>query len=85
MSSEILRSMQDVGLLFSSRPIAIPLIILIIAKLYFIDPSTIFYSIGLLLLTGIFSMRWCIQLIARNKLEFLTTFKKLKKINSSVK
>ena len=79
MPQDFWRSAQDLLLLFSTRIIAIPLIILLIFKLYTLNPATLIYSLGLLLLTTLFSMRWCIHLIARNKLAFLTIYKEVKK------
>ena len=79
MPQEFWRSAQDLALIFSARPIAIPLMILIVFKLYSLNPSTLVYTIGLLLLSILFSMRWCVHLIARNKLAFLTIYNEMKK------
>lgn len=78
MSQEFRRSLQDLVLIFSARPIALPLMLLIVVKLYSLNPATLFYALGLLLLSCLFSMRWCIHLIARHKLTFLAIYKETK-------
>ena len=75
MPQEFWRSLQDVALIFSARPIAIPLIILLVVKLYSLNTATLAYTLGLFLLTVLFSMRWCIHLIATNKHAFLTIYR----------
>ena len=75
MPREFWRSVQDLLLIFSARPVALPLMILLVIKLYSLNPATLMYSLGLLLLTCLFSLRWCIHLIARHKLAFLTIYK----------
>ena len=79
MPQEFLRSLQDVVLIFSARVIALPLMVLLVIKLYSLNPDTLIYSIGLLVLTCLFSMRWCIHLIARNKFAFLTIYNDIRK------
>lgn len=81
MRSEIWHSLQDLLLIFSTRAIALPLIALLVIKLYSLNPATLIYTVGLLGLTILFSMRWCIHLIARNKLEFLTLYRQTRKQN----
>ena len=75
MPQEFWRSVQDLVLIFSARPIALPLMVLLIFKLYSLNPATLLYAIGLLLLTSLFAIRWCVHLIARHKLAFLTIYK----------
>ena len=82
MPQEFWRSVQDLALIFSARPIALPLIILIVFKMYSLNPGTLIYALSLLLLTCLFSMRWCIHLIARHKLAFLTIYKETRKKNN---
>jgi hypothetical protein len=79
MPQEFWRSIQDLLLIFSARPIALPLIILLVIKLYSLNPGTLIYSLGLVVLACLFSMRWCIHLIARHKLAFLTIYSDIKK------
>ena len=75
MPQEFWRSLQDLALIFSARPIAIPLIFLLIIKLYSLNSSALVYALGLFCLTVLFSMRWCIHLIATNKNAFLTIYR----------
>lgn len=75
MPKEFWQSVNDLALLFSARPIAIPLILLLIVKLYSLNPATLIYTLGLLLLTVLASMRWSIHLIARHRLAFLKILK----------
>ena len=79
MTREFWQSVNDLALLFTARPIAFPLIILLIVKLYTLNPATLVYALGLLLLTVLVSMRWSIHLIAKHKLAFLTVFKEQRK------
>ena len=79
MPQEFWRSAQDLALIFSARPIAIPLIVLLLAKLYSLEPATLAYSVGLLLLSILFSMRWCVHLIARHRKAFLTIYSDIHK------
>lgn len=72
------RSMNDLALLFSARLIAFPLIILLVIKLYFLNPTTLAYSVGLVLLTTLAAMRWSIHLIAKHKLAFLEALREEK-------
>jgi len=72
------RSVEDLVLIFSARPIALPLMVLLLIKLYSLDPATLVYSVSLLLLSCLFSMRWCIHLIARHKNAFLTIYSEIK-------
>ena len=75
MPKDFWRSVNDLALLFSARPIAVPLILLLLVKLYTLHPATLIYSLSLLLLTILVSMRWSIHLIARHRLAFLKIFK----------
>jgi len=79
MPREFWRSLQDLVLIFSARTIALPLMALLVFKLYSLNPATLIYSLGLLSLTILFAMRWCIHLIARHKFEFLTIYKDINK------
>ncbi len=79
MPQEFLRSVQDLILIFSARPIALPLMVLLVLKLYTLEPATLIYSLGLLLLTVLFSIRWCIHFIARHKNAFLTVYQDMQK------
>lgn len=79
MPQEFWRSAQDLVLIFSARPIALPLMVLLVLKLYSLEPGTLIYALGLLLLTVLFSIRWCIHFIARNKNAFLTVYKDMQK------
>lgn len=71
-------SVNDLALLFTARPIALPLILLLVIKLYLINPTTLVYTLGLLLLSVLVAMRWSIHLIAKQKLSFLKIFKEQK-------
>ena len=77
MPQEFWRSVQDLVLIFSARPIALPLMGLLVFKLYTLNPSTLIYAVGLLLLTCLFSMRWCLHFIARHKQAFLTIYSEM--------
>jgi hypothetical protein len=81
MTKDTVRTLNDLALLFSAKPIAVPLILLLIFKLYTLEPATFFYTLGLLLLTTLFVMRWCIHLIAAKKLTFLAIYKEMDKDN----
>lgn len=82
MSKELLRSLNDLALLFSARPIALPLIILLTAKLYTLNSATLVYSLGLVLLTVLATMRWSIHLIAKHKLAFINALRSTNKKSS---
>ncbi len=68
---------RDLGLLLSSKVVAVPLILLLLFKLYTLDNSSVFYAVTLVVLTCLGSMRWCIHLIAKNKLEFLGIYRSI--------
>lgn len=71
MPREFWRSINDLVVMLSARPIALPLIALLLFKLYQLHSAALIYALGLLLLAVVFTMRWCIRLLAAQKLNFL--------------
>ena len=75
MPSSVWQSLNDLTTMLSARPVALPLIILLIAKIYSLAPTSLFYVLGLMLLTGLFAVRWGFYLVARQKYAFAQIYK----------
>ena len=67
MLNPILQSINNLTLFLSAGPIAIPIIFLLIYKIYSLAPVTLAYVIFLVILTSLFAMRWVIYFIAKEK------------------
>lgn len=79
MQREHWQSLNDVVALFTARPVAVPLLGLLLIKIYMIAPDTILYVAGLLLLSTMATLRWGIHYLAVRRVEFNNEFKKQKR------
>lgn len=58
MRREFWQSLNDLVVLFTARPIALPLLALLLIKIYMISPETLVYAAALTLLSALSSLRW---------------------------
>ena len=81
MKQTFWQSLNDLIILFTARPIGITLIGLLILKLYSLTPapSTLIYTLALVLLTALFSFRWGLHLVVRQKHLLAEVYEKEKK------
>ncbi len=70
MQREYWQSLNDIIALFTARPIALPLLVLLLTKIYLISPETIAYVGALLLLSIMSALRWGIHYLAVRRVEF---------------
>ena len=70
MSLPTWERINDLTVLFTARPVAVPLIILLAAKIYSLAPSSLLYMLALVFMTGLFAMRWSLHMIAQHKVAF---------------
>jgi len=78
MHRENWQSLNDIVALFTARPIALPLLGLLLIKIYMISPEAILYVAGLLLLSCLATLRWGIHYLALRRIEFSQEFKRQK-------
>ncbi|MAZ87725.1 MAG: hypothetical protein CL693_08765 [Cellvibrionaceae bacterium] len=76
MQREYWQSLNDIIALFTARPIALPLLALLLIKIYLISPETLVYVGALLLLSTLSALRWGIHYLAMRKLEFVEEYRK---------
>ncbi len=79
MQREQWQSLNDIVALFTARPVAVPLLCLLLIKIYMISPDTILYVAGLLLLSSMATLRWGIHYLAVRRVEFNDEFKRQKR------
>ncbi len=72
-------SASDLAALLSYRWVALPLMILATFKLYSLDPNTLLYSVFLILVTALFSVRLCMQFIVQQRVQFAREYQQQKK------
>ncbi len=70
------QSLNDIVALFTARPIALPLLVLLLVKIYQISPETLIYVGALLLLSTLSALRWGIHYLAVRKLQFAEEYRK---------
>ncbi len=78
MQREQWQSLNDIIALFTARPIAVPLLGLLLIKIYMISPGAILYVAGLLLLSTLSTLRWGLHYLAIRRDEFNEEFKRQK-------
>ncbi len=78
MQREQWQSLNDIIALFTARPIAVPLLGLLLIKIYMISPGAILYVAGLLLLSTLSTLRWGLHYLAIRRVEFNEEFKRQK-------
>lgn len=78
MHSQLWRSINDITALFTAKPIAVPLTLLLLAKIYWISPDTLVYVLGLLLLSTLVTARWGIHYLATRRIEFIEEYERQK-------
>lgn len=76
MPHEHWQSLNDVITLFTARPIALPLLVLLLIKIYLISPETIVYVGALLLLSVLSALRWGIHYLTTRRYEFFEEYRK---------
>lgn len=76
---EFWNTLNDLTTLFTTRFIAVPLLGLIIYKLYLIEPGTFIYACALTTLTCLSSARWGISYLAAHPKAFMAHYIQLKK------
>ncbi len=79
MKKQALAALNDLTTLFTARGIAIPLILLLLFKIYSLAPESLIYVMCALLLTAAGSIRWSLHYIVNHKLVFAKLYNKSKK------
>jgi len=78
-SHEFLNTLNDLTALFTARFIALPLLFLLIYKLYLIEPDTLLYACALAALTCLSGARWGIAYLTKHPKAFMAQYTYLKK------
>ncbi len=79
MKNQALAALNDLNTLFTARGIAVPLILLLLYKIYSLAPESFIYRLFALLLTAVGSIRWSLHYIVNHKLVFAKLYNKSKK------
>ncbi len=79
MQREYWQSLNDIIALFTARPIALPLLALLLIKIYLISPETILYVGALLLLSILSALRWGVHYLAMRRIEFAEEYRRQRK------
>lgn len=82
-SQELWNTLNDLTTLFTARLIAIPLLGLLIYKLYLIEPETLVYACALSALTCLSGARWGISYLATHPKAFMAHYTLLKEQKKS--
>jgi len=84
-SHEFWNTLNDLTTLFTARLIAIPLLGLLIYKLYLIAPETLIYACALTTLTCLSGARWGISYLATHPKAFMAHYTLLKEQKNGTK
>lgn len=76
MRKEFWQSLNDLVVLFTARPIALPLLALLLIKIYMISPDTLIYAAALMLLSALSSLRWGFHYLAIKREAFNNELKR---------
>ena len=83
MKNQALSALNDLTTLFTTRGIAIPLILLLLFKIYSLAPESLVYVLFALLLTAVGSIRWSLHYIVKHKLAFAKLYNNSKSDSES--
>ncbi len=78
MKNHALTALNDLATLLTARGVAIPLILLLLYKIYSIAPDALIYVFCALTLTTLGSIRWGLQYILNHKLAFAKLYNNAK-------
>jgi len=84
-SHEFWNTLNDLTTLFTARFIALPLLGLLIYKLYLIEPGTLIYACALSALTCLSGARWGIGYLVTHPKAFMAHYTYLKEQESAPK